>query len=228
MENATVLEGNSARKKKKQNEKPKLNMNPKMLSQKGAGEYFRDSALTENPPSKESPEGQSFKLIPGLFVDGQKPLKLNLDLSELEPPQIRPRSQPAEGRPERAGGDGQPQPRPVSSNTDSPAGNDMFFSEDEFEEEEEEEEKTVSDQCFSWSKEMMALMLENNHLILKMRAERRLYQGYQEELMRENQKLRYDLEEKESQRMEIIEELRKMIVRKMSSEETDGKEGRGK
>ena len=126
----------------------------------------------------------------------------------------------------RAGGDGQPQPRPVSSNTDSPVGNDMFFSEDESEE--EEEKKTVSDQCFSWSKEMMALMLENNHLILKMRAERRLYQGYQEELMRENHKLRSDLEEKESERMEIIEELRKVIVRKMSSEETDGKEGKGK
>ena len=54
-------------------------------------------------------------------------------------------------------------------------------------------------------------------------AERRLYQSYQEELMRDNQKLRSDLQEKEDDRMEIIEELRNMV-----ESSCDGKESKGR
>ena len=74
--------------------------------------------------------------------------------------------------------------------------------------------------CFSSSQEMMALRLE---LELEIMDERKLYQSYQEELMRDNQKLRSDLQEKEDERMEIIEELRNMVERS-----SDGKESKGR
>ena len=179
-------------------------MNPK----KGAEKF--NSPVNQ---SNETNGGKSPKLIPSLSVEPQAPLKLNLDLSGIQLSEIKPVPQTAERRLEIAGGEDQPQLRPATPDTFSEVGNDIFFSDDDFDDEEEKEEKNT-EHCFSSSKEMMAL---------KLMAERRLYQSYQEELMRDNQKLRSDLQEKEDDRMEIIEELRNMV-----ESSSDGKESKGR
>ena len=117
-------------KKKKQKEKPKLNVTTKLVSQKVCGEYFPEVTTTEkvsttrrpvpaSPPRKEPPEVPPAKVIPGLSVEGEKPkpLRLNLDLSSIVLTAIKSRQpgdskkdSPAQTRPGIAG-DGQP---PVS------------------------------------------------------------------------------------------------------------------
>jgi len=88
---ATVLQhGNILRtRKKSEKEKPKLNINPKLVSQKGLGQYFPDNTILDKcSPSMKSinpSTSQGDQVIPGLSVEGQpKPMRLNIDLSEIQ------------------------------------------------------------------------------------------------------------------------------------------------
>ena len=150
-------------KKKKQKEKPKLNVTTKLVSQKVCGEYFPEVTTTEkvsttrrpvpaSPPRKEPPEVPPVKVIPGLSVEGEKPkpLRLNLDLSSIVLTAIKSRQpgdskkdSPAQARPGIAG-DSQPsvsQSPPLSRLAASDIGDDIFLSDDDDVEEEEEREK---------------------------------------------------------------------------------------
>ena len=219
----------AVRKKKKQNEKPKLNLNPKPVSQKGVGEYFPGVPLTKIPVTPPPPSKESAKVIPGLSVEGQKPLLLNLDLSSIKQTETKPDYQSAQGRPEVAG-DGPSRPRTATSEDE-----DIFMSDEDLE---EEEEKKKTEQWSRLCEEILDLRLENEKLKETMMTERRLYQKFQEELMRENKKLEMkfrdldrsmqelnsDLQEKHSERIETIEELHKLVVK--SSAETDEVKGK--
>ena len=200
----------AARRKKRQKQKPKLNQNPKMVSQKGVGEYFRDPLLTEKV--SESTISRA-KTIPGLSVEGEqpKPLWLNLDLTAIQLTEIKPGDAP---RP------------PPTSDTDS-RGEDIFISDEEQEEEEEVEEvekegeeQNKTELCSRLIVENTELRRDNEEFELRMRAERRMYQEFQEELLRENlklemksrdldssmQKLKSDLEEKENEINQLVVE----------------------
>ena len=181
-----------------------------MVSQKGVGEYFRDPLLTEKV--SESTISRA-KTIPGLSVEGEqpKPLWLNLDLTAIQLTEIKP-------------GDA---PRPVpTSDTDS-RGEDIFISDEEQEEEEEVEEvekegeeQNKTELCSRLIVENTELRRDNEEFELRMRAERRMYQEFQEELLRENlklemksrdldssmQKLKSDLEEKENEINQLVVE----------------------
>ena len=216
----------AVRKKKKQNEKPKLNMNPsKPVSQKGVGEFFPDAPQTPipvTPPSKESA-----KVIPGLSVGGQKPLRLNLDLSSFQLTETKPGNPAAPGRSE-LGDDGQPRLRTASTE-------DIFNSDLSDDDLEEEEEKTEQ---WSWMiEEIMALRLENEKLKEKMMAERmaerRLYQKYQEELLEENRSLEMksrdlarSMQEKDGKRIETLEELTRLVVNSSAGTEENHVKGK--
>ena len=146
-------------------------------------------------------------MIPGLSVEGHqsKPLRLNLDLSSIILPAIKPRpsgdsknSNPI--RPVIAGGD-QPRPQPWSRTAASDIGDDIFLSDDDLEEEEEKERemKMLNNnnntmQCSKLSEENVALRRENERLKEKMLAERQLNEEYHNELRRENQILEANLE----------------------------------
>ena len=241
----------AARKKQRQNEKPKLNVNPKTVSQKGAGEYYRDSPLTEKvchstlrrgspvtPPSKETPGVQPAKVIPGLSVEGErpKPQWLNLDLAAIQLTEIRPGDGPGPGQTQ----DYQPAPTSDTESRSGESGEDIFISDDDLEEEEEEVENKT-ELCSRLIVENTALRLKNERFELRMFAERRMYQEYQEELRRENQKLelkslgldrdmqklKSDLQDREDKRIETIEELNKLFVTS-SVVETDGRQVKGK
>ena len=79
----------TARKKKPkaEKEKPKLNVNAKLASQKGLGEYFTETTRTTRKSISSSSQETTAtqeppKVIPGLNVEAQpKPLRLNMDLS---------------------------------------------------------------------------------------------------------------------------------------------------
>ena len=243
----------AARRKKRQNEKPKLNVNPKMLSQKGAGEYSPEKVSLSTirrpatPPSKERPRVQPAKLIPGLSVEGEqtKPLLLNLDLTAIQLTEIKPGDGPGPGQTQ----DYQPAPTSDNQSVESgqsvesvESGEDIFISDDDLEEEEEdifiseddlEEEENKTELCCRLIVENTELRRRNESFELRMLAERRMYQEYQEELLRENQKLerfmqklKSDLQEKEDKRIETIEELNKLLV--TSTEDNDGKQVEGK
>ena len=193
-----------------------MNQNPKMVSQKGVGEYFRDPLLTEKVSVSTISRA---KTIPGLSVEGEqpKPLWLNLDLTAIQLTEIKPGDAP---RP------------PTTSDTDSPE-EDIFISDEEQEEEEEQEveeeqeevKKEVEEQnktelCSRLIVENTELRRDNEEFELRMRAERRMYQEFQEELLRENlklemksrdldssmKKLKSDLEEKEDEINQLVVE----------------------
>ena len=232
VEDQEITTGSQAvRKKKKQNEKPKLNMNPsKPVSQKGVGEFFPDAPQTEKVSNKRSPipvtppSKESAKVIPGLSVGGQKPLRLNLDLSSFQLTETKPDNPAA---PERSEIGGDRLPRVGTASTEDIFNSDL--SEDDLEE--EEEEKTEQ---WSWViEEIMALRLENEKLKEKMMAERRLYQKYQEELLGENQslvrsmqELKSDLQEKDEKRIETLEELTRLVVKSSAGTEENHVKGK--
>ena len=112
----------AARKKKKQNEKPKLNSKTVSLST-----LRRGSPVT--PPSKETPGVQPAKVIPGLSVEGErpKPQWLNLDLAAIQLTEIRPGDGPGPGQTQ----DYQPAPTSDTESRSGESGEDIFISDDD-------------------------------------------------------------------------------------------------
>ena len=212
-QDTTVNQGNTARNKKKQNEKPKLNSKPKPLSQKGVAEYFSEASekvsTVRSAVPMSYPRMESAKIIPGLSVEGQKPLRLNMDLPAIQLTESKPANLPAQGRPENTG-DGQPRPRTASLDVE-----EIFNSDDDLEEEVEEEEKkqNETEQSNRLFEEIVALGLENEKLKEKMMAERRLYQEYQEELMREKQKLEMESRDMERSMQKLKSDLQEKLMR---------------
>ena len=229
----------TARKKKPkaEKEKPKLNVNAKLVSQKGLGEYFTENTRTTRKPVCPSSQETTAtreppKVIPGLNFEAQpKSQRLNMDLS----------AKIVENKGQAAG---------ETSENVTPGTVDVDILETQSEEEiflseEEEEDEDLCSQTLILTEgsdnveELEAnvkLREENVRLKENILAERRLNVKYQEQLMTENKvlkarvallqqqniedqdgsliRLKSDLEEKDVElglNIETIQELNKLL-----------------